>query len=257
MDPYLEQPIFWSEFHSRLIVAIADALAPSLLPRCYVGVETRTYLDGGNEAVLVGIPGAIVLSTRGQSTPLQPSPTGTTVATPSQPQTVILPMPVAVKERYLEIRETSSDAVITVIEVLSPSNKRKGEGRIVYEAKRKAILSSASHLVEIDLLRSDEPMAMRPTSNAPQINYRILVSRAECRPRADLYGFTLREPIPEFPLPLKEQAEQVVVDLQTIIAGIYDRSGYSFRVDYHQPVPAPLLSVEDQLWVDELLRSGH
>lgn len=31
MNPYLEQAVLWSEFHSRLIVAIADALAPSLL----------------------------------------------------------------------------------------------------------------------------------------------------------------------------------------------------------------------------------
>jgi hypothetical protein len=42
MDPYLEQAVFWSEFHSRLIVGLADALAPSLLPRSYVGVETRS-----------------------------------------------------------------------------------------------------------------------------------------------------------------------------------------------------------------------
>jgi hypothetical protein len=33
MDPYLEQATFWSEFHSRWIVAIADALTPSLLPQ--------------------------------------------------------------------------------------------------------------------------------------------------------------------------------------------------------------------------------
>ncbi|PSR17032.1 hypothetical protein C8255_14750 [filamentous cyanobacterium CCP3] len=33
MDPYLEQINLWSEFHSRLIVAIADALAPELLPK--------------------------------------------------------------------------------------------------------------------------------------------------------------------------------------------------------------------------------
>ena len=84
MNPYLEQPIFWSEFHSRLIVAIADALAPNLLPKYYIGVKTRTYLE-------------------------------------------------EVKERYLEVRETKTDAVITVIEILSPKNKRKGKGRSIYE----------------------------------------------------------------------------------------------------------------------------
>ena len=56
MDPYLEQAIFWSEFHSRLIVAIADALAPSLLPKYYIAVETRTDWDSTGDDLLVGIP---------------------------------------------------------------------------------------------------------------------------------------------------------------------------------------------------------
>ncbi|RUT00176.1 hypothetical protein DSM106972_076240 [Dulcicalothrix desertica PCC 7102] len=43
MDPYLEQPTFWSSFHSRLIVAIADAIEPQLSSEYYVEVETRTY----------------------------------------------------------------------------------------------------------------------------------------------------------------------------------------------------------------------
>lgn len=35
MDPYLEQATLWPEFHSRLIVALADVLAPSLLPKYF------------------------------------------------------------------------------------------------------------------------------------------------------------------------------------------------------------------------------
>jgi hypothetical protein len=250
MNPYLEQPIFWSEFHSRLIVAIADALVPSLLPRYYVGVETRTYLDGIDEELLVGIADAIVLSATGQPQSQTP-PVSTAVATQTRPQTVVLPMPVEVKQRYLEIREAGSDAVITVIEVLSPTNKRKGVGRTVYERKREQILASASHLVEIDLLRADEPMAMQGVTMPT--DYRILVSRSENRPSADLYGFTLRQAIPEFPLPLQELSEVVMVDLQAIVQGIYDRGGYSIRIDYQQPVPLPALSAEDQQWVNELL----
>lgn len=45
-------------------------------------------------------------------------------------------MQVEVKERYLEVREVGTHEVITIIEVLSPKNKRKGEGRIAYEKKR-------------------------------------------------------------------------------------------------------------------------
>jgi hypothetical protein len=31
MNPYLEQPAFWSSFHTRLMVAIADTVAPPRL----------------------------------------------------------------------------------------------------------------------------------------------------------------------------------------------------------------------------------
>jgi hypothetical protein len=44
-----------------------------------------------------------------------------------------------------------------------------------------------------------------------------------------------------------------MVDLQAIVQGIYDRGGYSIRIDYQQPVPLPALSAEDQQWVNELL----
>ena len=253
MDPYLEQPIFWSEFHSRFIVGLADALAPNLLPRYYIGVETRTYWDSSDESLLVGVADAIVLSTTGQANIPHP-PGNTAVATQPRPQSVLLPMPVEIKQRYLEIREAGSDAVIAVIEVLSPTNKRRGAGRNDYERKRQQILASHSHLVEIDLLCADAPMEMQGVSVLT--DYRILVSRADERPKADLYGFTLREAIPPFALPLKAIGEQVMVDLQTVVNGIYDRGGYSLRIDYQQPIPAPALATEDQQWVNELLPPG-
>jgi hypothetical protein len=252
MDPYLEQPIFWSEFHSRLIVAIADALAPSLLPKYYIGVETRTYLNSSDEELLIGIPDAVVLSSIGRQSSDKINPK-TVVAVQSRPQQITLPMPVEVRERYLEVREAGTDAVITVIEVLSPKNKRKGKGRFSYEEKRQQILGSMSHLVEIDLLRGDEPMAMKGVNSIA--DYRIVVSQHERRPIADLYAFTLREEIPKFPLPLKEPLEAIIVDLQSIVSGIYDRGGYAIRIDYKQPVPPPSLSQIDRHWVEELLVS--
>jgi hypothetical protein len=233
MDPYLEQPTFWSEFHNRLIVAIADAIVPSLLPRYYVGVETRTYRDSGEGDLLIGIPDAVILSTKGQGQdsplpaislpePNLPEPKAS-AAVLTQAQEVTLPISSATKERYLEVRETGTDAVITVIEILSPKNKRK--------AKRQKNLDSASHLVEVDLLRLESPMAMQ---GAVRTDYRILVSRAEHRPKAELYGFTVQDTIPNFPLPLKSLEEFVTVDLQAIVQGVYERGGYAVRIDYQQ-----------------------
>jgi hypothetical protein len=249
MDPYLEQPIFWSEFHSRLIVALADTIAPNLFPKYYVGVETRTYLDSSDEELLIGIPDAVVLSSAGKHSSKQIShQEANPVAVQSRPQQITLPMPVEITERYLEVRETGTDAVITVIEVLSPKNKRKGKGRSVYEEKRHAILGSMSHLVEIDLLRADEPMTMKGVDLIT--DYRIVVSQCDRRPKADLYAFTMREVIPEFLLPLKEPQEVITVNLQSVVSGVYERGGYAIRIDYKQAVPPPISELNRQ-WVEE------
>jgi hypothetical protein len=185
MDPYIEQPTFWSSLNFRLIGAIAAAIEPQLSRNYYVEIETRTYQTDGSDELLIGLPDAAVIarqSTQDEPNSESPSP----VATRIKPATVVLPMPVPIKERYLEVREVGSDAVITVVEVLSPSNKRPGEGRTIYQNKRQQVLGSATHLIEIDLLRGGEPMPI--LGQAVASAYRVLVSRSDQRPTADLYA---------------------------------------------------------------------
>ena len=255
MNPYLEDSTFWSEFHSRLIVEISNALIPSLRPKYYIGVETRTYTDEGGEELLVGIPDAIVLPStqmNAQSTSSELETSGTSeIAVKSRPTRIQLPVPIEVKERYLEVREAGTNTVITTIEVLSPKNKRKGDGRTAYEQKRRRVLGSLSHLVEIDLLRANSPMPM--IGMLEPMDYRIVVSRSSSRPAADLYGFSVREAIPDFPLPLKPDDVELRVDLQAIVDRVYDFGSYEMRIDYRRPVPPPALSKANQQWVDELL----
>jgi hypothetical protein len=253
MDPYLEQPTFWPSFHSRLIVALADALAPQLRPRYYVEVETRTYTDtpSGGE-LLVGIPDAVVLAAKPAAAGLETPASSRKIAVQPAPQQVTLPLPIEINERYLEVREVGSNAIVTVVEVLSPKNKRQGKGRKLYEDKRQLILSSASHLVEIDLLRGDEPLPMQGVVQLA--DYHILVSRAETRPQADLYAVTVRQPLPRFPLPLKGRDEAVAVEMSDIFSGIYDRASYDLRLDYTQPPPPPAFSEADQRWIQDLLQ---
>ena len=57
-------------------------------------------------------------------------------------------------------------------------------------------------------------------------DYRIVVSRAATRPVADLYGFRLREPVPNFVLPLKSEDAELDVNLQYIWLDVYDRGSY-------------------------------
>lgn len=211
MNPYLEHPAFWSSFHTRLMVAIADAIEPQLSSHYYVDVEARTYQSNeGDEELLIEI-----------------------------------------KERYLEVREMGTDKVIAVIELLLPKNKRAGEGRAAYEKKRRLILGSETHLVELDLLRGAKPMAILGVRSVSP--YRILISRSQQRPKAELYGITLQQPLPSFPVPLKPNEVKLIVPLQAVFEQVYERARYDTRIDYHQPVPSPKLSEADQLWVDELL----
>ncbi|MEA5620802.1 DUF4058 family protein [Cronbergia sp. UHCC 0137] len=254
MNPYLESPNFWSAFHSRLIVAIADAVAPSLLPKYYIEIEIRTYLSTPNDSLLVGIPDAVVFSSR-TAQKITHSPALTTLI--PQPKRVLLPMPEEVKERYLEVREVGTGRVITSIEVLSPKNKVAGAGRNAYQQKRQVILGSLTHLVEIDLLRGGKPIeAIGQNHEDINSDYRILISRAEQRPFADLYGFSLRDKIPSFPLPLEIEECEPIVELQKIIEGIYDRGGYDLRINYQQPPPPPTLSPMDTEWLKDCLHKS-
>lgn len=118
-------------------MAIADRLGPSLRPKYYIGVETRSYLDDANDELLVGIPDAALVSSTPSINPdLENTVLNPSIAVQDRPLRVMLPMPIEVKERYLEVRELGTDAVITVIEVLSPKNKRKWHNLNIIDPSR-------------------------------------------------------------------------------------------------------------------------
>lgn len=50
------------------------------------------------------------------------------------------------------------------------------------------------------------------------------------RPRAQFYAFTVRDPIPSFRLPLQEDDEEPLVDLNTILHELYFGSGSASQV---------------------------
>jgi hypothetical protein len=124
-------------------------------------------------------------------------------------------------------------------------NKRSGKGRSIYETKRTNILTSMTNLIEIDLLRSGQPMAMM---GATESQYRILVSRSIDRPDADLFRFNLQDPIPDFPVPLRPESPDAIVNLQAILNETYQRGRLDLSIDYSQDL-VPTLSENDRLWV--------
>lgn len=248
MNPYLEHPSLWAGIHHRLITAIANDLAPKLRPKYIVAIEERVYEVNGDTALLVGIPDVSVQS----SLPLAPpTESNLAVASTTQPVEVMLPLPEILTEAYLEIRAVETEEVVTIIEVLSPKNKQLGIGRLQYETKRLKILGSATHFVEIDLLRQGNPMPM--VGNFLPSHYRIVVSRSENRPKAQLYGFNLQDEIPEFSVPLTGSEPEPIINLNLLLNEIYNQGSYDLRINYSRP-PIPTLSEPDMAWVNDILQ---
>ena len=155
-----------------------------------------------------------------------------------------------VNETFLEVREVGTGRLVTILELLSPANKLSEEGRNQYQQKRTHIFLSQTNLVEVDLLRAGKPMPV--IGQEVDSDYRILVSRAWQRPRAQLYPFNLRQPIPVFPLPLVRGDKAPPVDLGAILQALYERARFDLRLDYTQP-PFPPLSDEDSAWARQLV----
>jgi Protein of unknown function (DUF4058) len=249
MDPYLEHPGMWPEVHHRLISAIADALEQTLSLEYRVAIEKRTYLSVPEDSILVGIPDVSIYR---QAAPSRA--TAVLSETQARSVTVTLPMAEEVQESYLEIRDIATGEVVTAIEVLSPTNKRAGQGQDAYQAKRQVVLGSRTHWVEIDLLRGGEAMPM--VGAVPPSDYRILVSRSTQRPRAELYAFNLEEAIPTVVIPLKAGETEVSLDLQALMAGIYERARYRSAINYTQ-TPVPPLRPSAQAWAEQCIASGR
>lgn len=249
MNPYLEQPGLWPQVHNRLIVAIADDITPQVAPKYRVSIEERIYTTT-EPLPLVGIADVAVGPANVESTSGQDDERhARTAAQLIAPRRVQVPLPVEVTERFLEVRLVQTNAVIGLIEVLSPTNKRPGEGRTTYETKRQKILGSATSLVEIDLLRGGSPM---PLGDAIRKPYSILVSRSANRPNAELYEFDLSQPSPSFPVPLQPEDAEPIVPLQRLIDDLYNRARFDLAIDYSQPVK-PDLSSQEAAWVRAVL----
>jgi hypothetical protein len=247
MDPYLERRGLWEGVHTRLIVAIADTLAPLVRPNYRVDVEQRTYLSTMAPDDLIGQPDVLLLATR------EPRVAYDTRVAPLQAGVYVgeLPHVEEIRERYLEIRSVADGEVVTAIEVLSHSNKSSQRGRKQYERKRMTVLASMSNLVEIDLLRAGDPMPIRITGNGQRTDYRVVVSRAHQRPRADVFLFGVRDPMPHFPIPLRQGEAEPTLPLNQVLHDLYDRAGYDLAIDYSQPAEPPLRA-EDVEWAAQI-----
>jgi len=246
MDPFIESQK-WEGFHHYLAVELGASLVPQVRPRYVVEVEERVYVEYFPNGRDVIRPDVSVV----EGQPSEPWAAATAGADALAPVVLTLPVPQEEREPFITIRSRETMEVVTVIEVLSPTNKNPhGDGNMEYLRKRGRVLGSDTHLVELDLLRGGERL---PTVEPlPPADYYALVSRANRRPKVEVYAWTLRQPLPTIPVPLAGNDPDVTLDLQAIFTAVYDRAGYDYSLDYHRPIEPPL-SEADAAWVQHVL----
>jgi hypothetical protein len=248
MDPFLEGSM-WKDFHHELISEIRHQLVRHLGPKFVARVELRVYIERV-DVPAKSIEPDVYVTAEPVAAP-RATVQGQSSAAVAEPYIVQLPQYEEVEEAYIAIYDAEQREVITVIEVLSPGNKRPGSAaRRSYLEKREAILRSWVNLVEFDLLRGGERM---PTeSPLPPGDYFALVRRAEVRARGEVYHWGLRDRLPPIPIPLTREDPDVVIDLAAAFSTLYDRAGYDRAVSYDLPVEPPLSEAEAD-WVAGIL----
>lgn len=252
MDPYLENPLFWQGVHNAMAVYLRDNLRPHLRPRYVASIEERVYLQGPDRSVA---PDVWVRRSRPERVERGDGGAVAVLETDA-PVEVQVPMRES-REWYVEILDLSSgQRVVTVIEIVSPSNKYVGPGRDQYTTKQREVLSSDVHLVEIDLLRAGPHVLAVPEWAAREqatYDYLICVNRArEPRDRYELYPRGLRDRLPRVRIPLAGDDPDIPLNLQAVLAQTYEAGDFRDRIDYRKPC-APPLRPEDQTWAEGLI----
>jgi hypothetical protein len=252
MDPYLEDPALWRGVHARLVNECSALLQPQLNGLGYfVDIEEQIYLGESERHV---VPDVLVHDV----------PDIATAAVSLGPATAVVDEPVLllaerepdVKLRYLAVRRTGGESLVTVIEFLSPVNKFSGPERRQYLRKRRELGDTGVHLVEVDLLRAGPRVWDVPEERLGHdghMDYFVTLVRAN-DPSLLGYPIRLQDRLPRVRVPLADGDPDAVLDLQSALNTAYDRGPYRMRVDYTAAPPPPALTADDSLWLDHLLR---
>ncbi len=251
MDPYLETPAFWPDFHHTFLTYLREAIAGDLPDYYEARIEERvrfTYfqeeIDGSRILDLV-----IDRPSYAPRMPKHKPKRGGTGTLELEPVRIPLPGSHEIREAWINIFYRPEHEVVTVLELLSPTNKER-PGYDHFLAKRSALLQQGVQIVEIDLLIGGKRMPMR--APLPRGDYHATIIRGK-RHLADVYSWTLRDPLPRLPIPLKPPDEDVVCHLAPVFARAYGRGRYAPVLYYDRPLPLPL-DDETRQWAEGLGR---
>ncbi len=249
MNPYLEAPDIWPDFHGTFLMELRARLNRVLPPGYVARWDRYVWVDDDSEDRLLGRPDIFV-----SEIPERVS-ASSNVGLLEAPSTVALPIIDAKGQPVVRIIDSRNRRVVTVIEMLSPANKSRGVDHDAYLAKRQEYLKSGTNLVEIDLLRGGQ----RPPIAGPAAlcDYSILVSRAVDFPDAGYWPLTIRDTLPTIPIPLDPGIANVRIELQDCLERTLEQGRYEEEIDYAQPAPLPEMNESDRAWISERVAANR
>ena len=248
MDPYLEA--HWGDVHSSLVLYSRDFLQARLPGALYARVEERIVVERFDGELARPVPDVRIVEHPGKSR------AGGAVGVLDTTDPVVISLPdEELVEHYIEIRDAGSGhQVVTVIEFLSASNKRPGDGRDQYLTKAESLRLGGVSLVEIDLLRTGMrglPIPDETLLPGQRTAYRAVVKRGWVPRKVEVYPISLRARLPVIRIPLRETDADVPLDLQRVIEQVYENGSYALTTDYSRS-PSPPLEEADAAWAKEL-----
>ena len=232
MDTYLESKRFWTGFHHLYIAFIAQIMNPLLPKGLLANPEERVYIEYPHT---IGPDVNISRTQSYQSTGAKQGP----VVLPEQVHVhgVVTRIPEQHREPFLTIRTKDDfDRVITIIELLSPTNKEPNStGRREYLEKQRKVLESQTHLLEIDLLRVGSHTVAAPYEDLCDLgswDYIVSLHRYTQLYDYEFWFNRVMEPLPTVSVPLTEDLPEFQLDLQLVMNRAYDAGPYANGIDY-------------------------
>ena len=257
MDTYLEQ--HWLDVHQALVTYARDALQPRLPDDLRARMQERVYVESEESIREVFYPDVRVVERAPRPTTPAAGGGSAAAAAIAEPEIVDLDIELeALRESFIEILDIGSgNRVVTVIEFVSPTNKLPGEGREQYLKKARDVVAAGASLVEIDLTRRGDRDVLWPVRRIPsrgRTTYQIWVRRGWKPKKLEFYRAPLQERLPAIRIPLRENDEDVPLDLQSLVELAYANGRYD-DLDYRENLTPPL-AIEEAAWADTLLRSA-
>ena len=266
MDPYLEAPWIWPSFHNSLADQIQMLLNEKLPKNYFAQLEARSEL-GIRPVKRIIAPDVAIIHTGRRVRRPDADEGGVAIAVEED-----LAVSTAIRVDFIDepvtmtavaIRNTqTANEVVTLIEILRPSNKRPGSDRDHYIQRMKDILSgSITSLIEIDLLRTGKRTWERSDIIEETLeeletptDYLVMTSRSWSRSGADMHPISMCLPLPVIGVPLRQDEPDVPLNLQTAFQRAYDGGPYRRgAVDYSRP-PYPALNEDQDKWRAELMK---